>query len=231
MPARERLQAATFEAARGIDFPIAEAAVSLVPDQHGDRWLLAIARRSAIATAIRIARRARLRPIAVDDTAFALRRALPHADGVVDVGTEATSLVIFRGATPSVQHIATGGSHFRAAIAAGLGIDLESAERRKCLHGFSGAGTACRDEWLAAVATGITKARNTGRVDIRTLLLCGNGSRVPDLADALARASGCAVAHAAFPSETSDIVPADVLRAAAPDWSLAYGLALWNERL
>jgi len=230
MTANERHKAARFEAARSVDYPIGEAAVSLVSDEHDDRWVLAIARRAALASAIRIARRSRLRPIAVDDTAFAFQRAHPNSDGVIDVGEVASSLVIFRRGAPWVTRIPTGGAHFRSAIAAGLGIDEEAAERRKRLHGFGGAGTACRDEWLAAMAAAIGKARSSGHADIQRLSVCGNGSRIPDLAEALGHAGGCTVAPATFPPETSDLVPADVLRAAAPDWSLAFGLALWDSR-
>jgi hypothetical protein len=58
--------------------------------------------------------------------------------------------------------------------------------------------------------------------------LCGNGSRIPGIDDAIERATGTPVRFAMLPPGISDTLPADVLRAAAADWSLAYGLGLWS---
>jgi Tfp pilus assembly PilM family ATPase len=228
MPDRERWSAAAFEAARDTGLAAHEICVSLTRDAGGERWILATARRDALERILRIATRARLRPIAVDDAAFALRRAHPEAEGIVDVGYEATSVTMFAGGIPVVTRIETGGAHFSRAIALGLGIDRDSAEQRKRVAGFGGAGTSCRDAWLAAVTAALAKLRLRVNATIGSLLLCGNGARVPQLADDLMRASGCSVALAALPPQTSDIVPADVLRAAAPDWSLSCGLARWT---
>ncbi len=227
MPAPERWRAAAFEAARDSDPAPSETRVSLARDPAGGRWILGTARRAALDLALRIATRARLRPLAVDDAVFALRRALPDADGIIDVGRDATSVAVFAGGFPALARIETGGAHFSRAIAGALGIDRATAEGRKLRDGFGGAGTACRDAWLGAVGTAIAKLRLRVQAPVRSLLLCGNGARVPDLAGDLERASGCRIALASLPAHVSEIVPADVLRAASPDWSLAYGLALW----
>ena len=74
----ERARAARFEAARFIDYPLADAAISLVAVPGTERWTIGIARRSALAAALRAARAARLRPLAVDDAAFALPPRAPR---------------------------------------------------------------------------------------------------------------------------------------------------------
>jgi type IV pilus assembly protein PilM len=223
----ERARAARFEAARFIDYPIAQAAISLVPAGAG-RWALGIARRSALASALAAAKRARLRTLGVDDAAFALQRAHPDAAGVIDVGDDATRLTVFGQAVPYSGHIPIGGEQLTDAIAQSLGIDVDAAEERKRLIGFGGAGDAQRDVLIAALAETLADARAAGYAAAGTIVLCGNGSRVPGLADALENATGYTIRHAALAPECSLTLPADVLRAAAADWSVAFGLSLWG---
>lgn len=228
MSCAERQRAATFEASGFIDFPIAEASVSLRRKRAHAPWLVGIARTSAVAATIDVARRSGLRPLAVDDTALALRRAYPEVDGVVDVGDAITLVACFGASLPSVTRLPIGGAHFTHSIARALGIDGTSAEARKRVHGFAGAAIGVRDEWIAGVTEAIAAARLRIQRDIRSLVLCGNGSRVGELPAALALAAGCDVAPATLRPASAPALPADVLRAAAPDWSLAYGLVLWQ---
>ncbi len=224
----ERVCAARFEAARFIDYPIAEAAVSLVRTSTRQRWAVGIVRRSALAASLGAAKCARLRPLAVDDTAFALRRAHPDADGVIDVGEDATRLTLFGGTIPYVARIPIGGEHLTSAIAQSLGVEAAAAEERKRRVGFGGAGDAERDALTGALGEALADARAAGYTDVRRIVLCGNGSRVPGFDAALERATGQAVHAATLPPEVSDTLPPDVLRAAAADWSVAYGLSLWS---
>jgi type IV pilus assembly protein PilM len=225
----ERVSAARFEAARFIDYPIADAAVSLVRTNTRQHWAIGVVRRAALAAALGVAKRAQLRPLAVDDMAFALRRSHPDADAVIDVGNEATRLTIFGETIPYVMRLPIGGAAMTDAIAQSLGVDVETAEERKRSVGFGGAGDAPRDALIAALAEALADARASGGYAvIRNIVLCGNGSRIPGFGPAIERATGYAVVPATLPPDCSETIPPDVLRAAAADWSVAYGLSLWN---
>ncbi len=58
--------------------------------------------------------------------------------------------------------------------------------------------------------------------------MCGNGARLPELEGALNDATGARVKLAELPPDASETLPPDVLRAAGPDWSTAFGLSLWG---
>jgi Tfp pilus assembly PilM family ATPase len=223
----ERARAARFEAARFIDYPIAEAAISLVAVPGTSRWAIGIARRSALAEALHTARGARLRALGVDDAAFALRRAHSTVAGVIDVGDEATRLTVFGHPIPFVACIPIGGEQLTDAIAQSLGIGLDAAEERKRSIGFGGAGDAQRDTLIAALSEALADARAVGYPGAGTIVLCGNGSRVPGFAIALEHAAGYPIRAAGLEPDCSTTLPSDVLRAAAADWSVAFGLSLW----
>jgi Tfp pilus assembly PilM family ATPase len=224
----ERVCAARFEAARFIDYPIDEAAVSLVRTSADQHWAIGVVRRSALAAVLDVAKRAQLRPLAVDDLAFALRRSQPDTDAVIDIGNDATRLTIFGETVPYVTRIRAGGEALTDAIAQSLGVDTATAEDRKRCVGFGGAGEGARDALIAALTEAFADARAGGYGGIRTIVLCGNGSRIPGLSSAIERATGYTVLPATLPADCSDTVPPDVLRAAGPDWSVAYGLSLWS---
>jgi Tfp pilus assembly PilM family ATPase len=228
MTAAERQHAARFEAARFVDYPIAQATVNVVPADVDRRWVVGVVRRNALAALLASAKSSGLRPVAVDDAAFALRRAQPGADGIVDVGERATRLILYGTTVPLVAEIGIGGAQLTEAIADALGIDRETAEERKRTIGFAGAGSTVLEDLIARISAGINDARRAGAATASALVVCGNGGRVAGFSDALGGASGCTVRPATIPAAVSDALPADVLRAAAADWSLAYGLALWT---
>jgi Tfp pilus assembly PilM family ATPase len=224
----ERMCAARFEAARFIDYPIAEASVSMVRTSTQQRWAIGIVRRSALAASVTAAKRAGLQLLAVDDMAFALHRAHPDADGIIDVGDDATRLTLFGGTLPYVARIPIGGRHVTEAIAQALGVDVAAAEERKRSIGFAGAGDALRDALIESLGETLSDARAGGHTEVQRIILCGNGSRIPGFDDAIERATGHTVRPAMLPPAVSDTLPPDVLRAAAADWSVAYGLSLWG---
>jgi Tfp pilus assembly PilM family ATPase len=228
MPRWERPRAGRFEATRFVEYPIEEAELSLVPTGDAPGWVLGIARRAALSGAFRAARSAGLRPVAVDDIGFALRRAYPEADCAIDLGADATRIVFFTHPIPTIACIPIGGHQLSTAIARSLGIHLDAAEQRKRHIGFGGAGEAERDSLIAAIAAATMDARQSGRCSAERVVLCGNGGRIPGFADALTSAIGTTVSLAALPAASSDTVPADVLRTAGADWSIAYGLSLWS---
>ena len=228
MPPAERRRAAQFEAARFIDYPISEATVtvSLLP---GDaRYVVGVARRRSVAAALATAKDARLRVVAVDDVGLALARVFPDYDGAIDIGDEETQVTLFADPLPYVVRVPIGGEHFTTAIAASLGIPWAAAEERKRTIGFGGAGEAERDRFAQAIGDTLTLARQAGVPEPAAFALCGNGSRIPDLASTVERATACEVRPGMLRADASDALPPDVLRSAGPDWSIAYGLSLWS---
>jgi Tfp pilus assembly PilM family ATPase len=223
----ERARAARFEASRFVAYPLHEASVN-VRATTGDRCVIAIARRSALDERVLVAKRARLRPVAVDDAAFALMRAFPYADAIVDVGESATVLVLPNDPLPAVRTFDTGGRAFTDAVVASLGVDDATAEQRKRSVGLAGAGDHTRNALIEQLATALIEHRATARTEPRAIALAGNGARLAGFAEALERAVAIPVRLGALPSDVSRGLPTDVVRAASPDWGLAYGLALWD---
>jgi Tfp pilus assembly PilM family ATPase len=223
----ERARAARFEAARFVPYPLHEAAVR-VEAAGGGRCVVGIARRCVLDARILAAKRAGLRPIAVDDAAFGLVRAFAYADAIVDVGASATLLVVPGDPVPSARTLAIGGSALTAAVVASLGIDETAAEQRKRSVGLAGAGEYARDALVEQLASALIDHRASARVELRAIALAGNGARLAGFAEALERAVAIPVRLGALAAGTSDALPSDVVRAASPDWGLAYGLALWE---
>jgi type IV pilus assembly protein PilM len=227
MRRRERERAARFEAARLVSYPIAEATVRLA--NLGNRTsIIGIARRDALARHLAATRRAGLRPIAVDDNAFALLRAFPEAEAILDVGERATLLVAPGDPVPVATSFPIGGRTFTAALVASLGIDEMSAEQRKRTIGLAGAGEHVRDALVEQLATSLVEMRAAARSTLREITLTGNGSRLPGLAEALQRVTAIPVRLGTLLPVAASTIPGDVVRAASPDWGLAYGLALWE---
>ena len=177
---RERDRAARFEAGRTLGYPIADAAVRVV-GVDAARCIIGVAKRSALDARVAAARRARLRPLGVDDAGFALCRAFPTADAIVDVGELATRLVLRDEPIPTVRSFPVGGRAFTAAAAEALGIDTVAAEERKRTLGLAGAGERVRDALVEQLATAIVEARAASRTEVRLVALAGNGSRLQAL--------------------------------------------------
>jgi Tfp pilus assembly PilM family ATPase len=78
------------------------------------------------------------------------------------------------------------------------------------------------------VANALVECRAEGLGDVRNIALVGNGSRLSELAALIERATAVRVRPGTLDPTVSQALPPDVLRAAAPDWCLAYGLALWS---
>jgi Tfp pilus assembly PilM family ATPase len=224
----ERRKAASFAAARYIDYPVSEATVTLVPLDTQRRYALGVARTAAIEARLTIARKARLKPVAVDDIALAQRRIVVGADATIDITGDRTRVTVFSDPVPFVAESPLGGMTLTEGIARSLGIDARAAELRKRSVGFAGAGESQRDALIDAINDMLVSARAAGHLDVTRAVLIGNGSRVPGLADAIARVTCLDVRAMTLDPAVSTTVPADVLRAAAPDWAIAYGLSLWE---
>ncbi|MBV9438838.1 MAG: hypothetical protein JOZ24_02480, partial [Candidatus Eremiobacteraeota bacterium] len=101
------------------------------------------------------------------------------------------------------------------------------AEARKLRIGLAGAGEHLRDELIAALARTLEDTRANGSA-LHQIVMTGNGARLPTLAEALGRSVAVPVRDARLGIAASTALPPDVVRAASLDWSLAVGLALWD---
>jgi Tfp pilus assembly PilM family ATPase len=225
----EQDRAARFEATQFVDYPIDEAIVKVIPLGADGEAVLGVVRKDVIASLVALAHAAKLRVAAVDNVAFALRRALPDVDAVLDVGVDDSRLFVFTARFPIGRRFSVGGAAFTQAIAHALGCDLATAERRKVTHGIAGSGESVRDLLVAELANALAECRSAGFGDVHEIALVGNGSRLSDLPAMIERATAVRVRPAALAPDVSSSLPADVLRAAAPDWCLAYGLASWAQ--
>jgi Tfp pilus assembly PilM family ATPase len=226
----ERERAARFEAARHIGYPLAEAAVRIVAIDASDaRWALGVVRERELRRRCQLLECAGLRVVGVDHEAYALRRAFPSADAILDVGHAMSRFYAYGGDLPYGIALEAGSAGFTAAIGRALDIDLAGAERRKRLVGMAGAGESSLEAFVNDVARAIRTARSRGAADVQRIALSGNGARLAGLAERLRRDTGCDVELASQIAPVSgSAYPADVVRAHAPDWSLAIGLALWG---
>jgi len=225
----ERMRVARFEARRFADWDTEEIPTHVrVQPYHREHGLFAVgaARTSALEARRRIVRGAGLRLVGVDHDAFALRRALPHADAIVDIGFQRSTLHVYEHSSVRSVHIALGGDAVTHGIAADLSIDVPSAERRKRILGSAGAGIAACDDLVRAIAGVIERTR--ARASVTRVALTGNGARLPGIADTLEAATGALVDSIVPDWFGGDSYPEDVLRSAAPDWMLAGALALWD---
>ncbi len=225
MTAVERRRAAQFEAQR---------LVPLEPDQiivrvaDGEApTVLGVARRESIARRAAIIRKAGLIPIAIDNEALALRRVLTECDAIVDIGCDRTIVHVFGEHLPLSQLVHAGGRSVTDGIAHDLAIDTLSAERRKKILGVAGAGENARAELVGEIVASLAVARERRSAPGR-IALVGNGARLAGLASEISANLGAQVECGIAAFLRAGTYPDDVIRAAAPDWTLACGLSLWE---
>ncbi len=229
MSRREREKAARFEAARFIDYPIADTCIRVesIVDTPSD-FHLGIARRSELERRVSMLRKAGLRPVAADHEAFGYRRIAPRVDAMLDIGHERSTLHLFASSIPVSIVLSTAGRTLTDSVAASLGIDFSAAERRKRTLGLAGAGETARDSFVDELATALIDYRASGGGELRSIALVGNGSRLFGIGEYISNTTAIQTAPAEFGGTIGSTLPRDVLRAAAPDWMLACGLALWD---
>lgn len=248
-----------------LPIPVAEAVLDYVPLEEytgpgGDRMLsilVVAAHREAVETAAGVARRAGLRVMAVDLTAFGLVRAsfgsglgreTDRSQGLMDIGATLTQFVIIRrGIARLVAMIPAGGSRFTEALVAEAGLDREEAEQRKRITGVAPSGmpagegeravlgrvlTRVADELIAEVRKVADGHLNgTGERSLERLMVAGNGARLPHLAGRVGRALGTRVEPARvldhFRVGRVRLNEPQLLRL-QPVLPAATGLALWG---
>ncbi|MDQ2864687.1 MAG: pilus assembly protein PilM [Candidatus Eremiobacteraeota bacterium] len=229
MSAVERNRAARFEARRFANWNLDEepSDVRVHPiDRSQGVYAVGAVRRDALDALLKPAKLARLKVIAIDHDAFALRRSFAQYDGVLDVGLERTALHAYGDDGPMSWLVASGGAEITRGIARDLAIDFAAAEKRKCILGSAGAGASACRELVAHVSHIVERAR--GRTRLSRIALTGNGVRLPGLQAQLAAATSAIIEMPVSDLLRSDAYPDDVVRSAAPDWTLAAALSGWT---
>jgi type IV pilus assembly protein PilM len=150
LPEKELRKSLAFQVQEFIPMSVDEAVLDYDPlgevEQEGRRLiriLLVAAQKAMINTLIAATDAAKLEPVSIDLTPFALVRAVGQADGsldaetagdeaVIDVGAHVTNICVHdRGVTRFVRILPSGGRDITLAVARGLGVDDDVAERLK----------------------------------------------------------------------------------------------------
>jgi Tfp pilus assembly PilM family ATPase len=225
----ERRRAARFEADRLATWDTAQtpSVVRVHPVDHAENLhAIGVARRAALEARVAAVRHAGFRPVGIDHDAWAMRRAFPFVDAVVDIGHDSSSIHTFGASGPLSVSVGSGGAHVTRAIETELSVDAAIAEKRKRILGTAGAGDNARRELAAQIAEPIARSRES--LPIRRIALVGNGARLPGLAEELESLTGAIVDAPVSDLLRDGAYPEDVVRAAAPDWTLAVALASWS---
>jgi len=225
----ERSRAARFEAKRFVpwDIDVEETQVHVhAVDRETGTYAVGAVRDADLRSRLRLLRASGLRVVAVDHDGFALRRVLPRCDAIVDVGLSRATLHVYESMALHSVHVPAGGLDVTRGIAHELSIDAGSAERRKRILGSAGAGVTSRDDVVRLIADAVEKSRS--RAAVTRIALTGNGARLPGFAESLEKATGAIVELPIADLMPIKAYPEDVIRAAAPDWTLAVGLATWG---
>lgn len=171
------------------------------------RVLIVAAQKDMIAGHLRAGVKARLKPVSIDLTPFALIRSLapegsaPLADtgeALIDVGSGVTNIVVHESGTPRfVRILLMGGRDITDALREGLALDHEGAENAKLA---AAAGTA-RDQAVDRIVEHRVTAfveevqgsldfhrAQAGAVPVSRVLLTGGGSRLPSIGERLREA-------------------------------------------
>jgi type IV pilus assembly protein PilM len=125
------------------------------------RGLLVAASRDTVLANVRCVEAARLQPVAVDLTSFAVLRAVdtlpiddPTSEALVDIGSRVTNVVVHAGGVPRfVRILLMGGQDVTDALAERVGASLAEAEQIKLHVGMVGAGDDLHDATRAVQAT------------------------------------------------------------------------------
>ncbi len=222
----ERMRAARFEMVQD-NAPEQRSVVRLHPvDRHAGLFAVAMIAAAVLKRHVEVLRKAGLRVLAVDHDACALGRILPDFDIIADVGRDCMRLHVFRDMGVTSWTAALGGASVTQRIAADLSIDEENAERRKRILGAAGAGEAALGALALELSGLLGKARAVGGRVARVALV-GNGARLPGFAELVERHVGVSVEFPVATLLQTAEISDDVLRTAAPDWTLAAALSGW----
>lgn len=150
LPEKELKASLAFQVQEFIPMPVDEAVLDYDPieefdqdDRKMQRLLLVAAQRAMVDQMVAAALDAKLEPIGLDLIPFAMVRAVGSADAgmnleeggdeaVIDIGAHVTNIVVHaRGVTRFVRILPSGGRDITLAVARGLGVEDDVAERLK----------------------------------------------------------------------------------------------------
>ena len=164
------------------------------------RVLLVAAQRPMVERVVDVAQQAKLEPVGVDLTAFALVRSVGAHDAalfddtgeeaVIDIGAEITSIVVHEAGVPRfVRMLPTGGNDITNAVARALSVQFEEAEQLKAGQPVEGSPASVDDARRVAhgrAASFVDEIRSslefyaaqTPRARITRVLVTGGGSKL-----------------------------------------------------
>ena len=217
LPLAELRSSLAFSVQDHIPLPVDQAILDVHPleefvsegGQRMVRVLLVAAARDMVDGLLRAVQAARLEPVAVDLTPFAVLRSLVasssglaslEAEALIDVGARVTNIVVHQGGVPRfVRILLMGGADITDAVAERLGVPLDEAEQLKQEVGLAPVGGALVPHPAAHVveAAGgafVEEVRGSldyylaqpGAARIGRVVLSGGASRLGGLAGRLA---------------------------------------------
>ena len=194
LPEKELRETLAFQVQEFIPMASDEAVLDYDPlgelDQGGRRMqriLLVAAHKAMIGSLVEAVLSAKLEPVGIDLTPFAVVRAIgtgdesldlesPGDEAVIDVGAQVTSICVHdRGTTRFVRMLPSGGRDVTLAIARGMGVEDDMAERLKRGEAVELPETAGDDEALPPPEL----------ADVRRLALTRAGSFVDEVRSSL----------------------------------------------
>ncbi|HEY9085238.1 MAG TPA: pilus assembly protein PilM [Candidatus Tyrphobacter sp.] len=222
----ERLRAARFELLQE-SWSENRSIVRVHPvDRRAELFAVAVIDDVVLKRHVEVLRKAGLRVVAIDHDACALARILPNFDAIADIGRDGMRLHVFRDASLTSWTAALGGGSVTQAIATALSIDEESAEHRKRILGVAGAGQSALTELAQALGKLLGQAQAAG-ARVSRLALIGNGARLPGFAELVEESAGVYIERPVAALLQTAEIDDEVLRVAAPDWTLAAALSGW----
>lgn len=226
LPPKELRQALPFLVRDQLPLPVDEAVIDFHPLEDPGKnetvsGLIVAAPKLAVIATVKAVEAAGLHVAQVDLSVFAALRAAAHlaedTEALVDLGADATNIVIHVDGTPKVvRTVPRGGTEITSMLATRLGISHADAEQLKCRYGVSGvsadpnwtlprhgaAGEFDSDESAEVVAEALRPLINEIRssfayfstthpgVPVRRLALVGGAALLPGLADELTKQLG-----------------------------------------
>jgi len=256
LPEKELRGSLGFQVQEFIPLSVDEAVLDFDPvgefEQEGRRMLrllLVAAQKVMVGEAVAAVQAARLEPIGIDLNPFALVRAVgtveginleaPGDEAVVDVGAHVTNICVHdRGVTRFVRILPSGGRDITLAIARGLGVEDDVAERLKRGEDVEGAPPQKDVERVALSRAGsfVDEIRSslefyTAQVPgakIGRVLVTGGGSKLRGFLELLQERIPVKVDRGrVFERVKSELdLPPEAMEDAEPVLAVAVGLAI-----
>jgi type IV pilus assembly protein PilM len=204
LPPKELRKALPFQVRDVLPLPPEQAMLDFYPLEKAEkkdtvRGLLIAAPKEAVLALVRAVEKAGLHVEKVDLSIFAMLRAVAHeiteTEAVVDIGANATNIVIHHGGVPRiVRTIPRGGVEITKLLASRLNISMADAETLKCRVGLimagGGEGAEVVEEAIRPLINEIRSSVSyytSGHPDqmVSQLALVGGASQLPGLTERL----------------------------------------------